>query len=109
MTIKFLNGQEVEGVLLAQTSSTLRVAIAGYEDALGLKGMNGLWVSDDLDPVMISYSWERQPAREYVTEADCICTPELAERLIDYLLYGSDEAEEPVTNGIKPLTATAAC
>ena len=94
MTIRYSNGQTYEAVLLSRTETTIRAAIQGHEDVVILNLFDGVWVSDECEPVQISFAWHgrREPAP--VHEADCICPHELAARLI-HLLYAGQETIEP--------------
>ena len=92
MTIRFTDGLTKESVLLSRSQELLRVAIEGCDDVTELRRVNGVWVTDDCEPVQVSFAWDRDPAPE-VTEAECICAPEVAARLIRLLYVG--EEEEP--------------
>lgn len=91
MTIGYRDGKTIEGVTLARTANTMRVAIQGCEDVAEFTNVHGTWVSEDCEPVTVEYGPRRNPVAT-LSEADCICPPELAARLI-YLLF-SDNAEE---------------
>src|SRR5262245_16537806 len=92
MTLRYRNGRAVEGVLLSRTEGTMRVALQGSEDVVELREVGGTWVSDECEPVQVSFAWQK-PAPAPVTEEDCFCAPELAARLI-HLLMSADDAEE---------------
>ncbi len=91
MTIRYTNGITKESVLLSRTKELLRVAIEDCDDVTELRLLNGVWVTDDCDPVQVTFAWEREPARE-VAEAECICPPDVAARLLRLLFV---EEEEP--------------
>jgi hypothetical protein len=91
MIIHYTNGKSTEGLLLALSPNALRIAIPGENDVREFTGINGTWVSDDCEPARIEFAWERKKHQPEVTEADCICPPELAARLIHLLLSGEDE------------------
>ena len=88
MTIQYSNGTEVEAVLLSRDGERMRVAASGGADALELVRHNGVWISEDCEPVRIRFAWQRPSRQEPVEEADCICSRELASRLIHLLLIG---------------------
>ena len=92
MTLRYANGKTVDAVLLSRTDSKMRVALKGSEDAVELNELCGTWVSDDCEPVQVSFEWEK-PAPAHASEEDFICSPELAARLIR-LLVSADEPEE---------------
>ena len=66
----------------------MRVAIEGCDDSLDLKRIDGVWVTEDCDPVEVDFAWDRGASAEtVVTEVDCICPAELATRLVDMFLH----------------------
>jgi len=92
MTIRYSDGEAIEGVTLARTADLMRVAVKGYEDAAEFIKAHGAWISEDCERVTME-SGPLENAPEPVSEADFICPPELAARLIDLLLTGSAEDE----------------
>ncbi len=103
MTIRYVNGQILEAVLLSRTETTMRVAIPGCDDSLELSQIHGTWVAEDCEPVRVEFSWTRYGAAQEVTEADCICPDELAARLIHLLYAGGEEtldAYAPLTRNV---------
>jgi hypothetical protein len=44
--------------------------------------------------VRVEFAWDAPSRRGEVTEADCICPPELAARLVQLLYTGSEETPE---------------
>jgi hypothetical protein len=93
MTITYAKGNAVEAVLLTRTGDMIRAIIQGAEDVTELRNVNGTWVSDDCEPVRIAFAWEKRDQRPPVTEADCYCSRELADRLIS-LLYTDSRVGE---------------
>ncbi len=91
MTIRYVNGQILEAVLLSRTESTIRVAIRGCQDSLELNQIHGVWVAEDCEPVEVEFSWTRYGAAQEVRESDCVCSHDLAARLIHMLYAGSEE------------------
>ena len=85
MTIRYANGQTIEAVLLSRAEKTMRVALQGSEDVVTLNDVNGTWVSDECEPVEVRFAWQ-QAAAGPVSEADFICSPQLAARLIRLLV-----------------------
>jgi hypothetical protein len=92
MVITYSDGRRSEGLILAPGDSGMRVAMKGVKDAVGFVFMAGSWVSEDGEAVGIEYAWDQQGVKKSVSEADCICSKELAARLI-HLLHGSEENE----------------
>jgi len=90
MTIRYANGKAVEGVTLARTANMMRVAIEGCDDAAEFINVHGTWISEDCEPVTLEFG-PRRKASATVSEPDCICSRDLAARLIDLLLTDSAE------------------
>ena len=96
MTIRYLDGKEVEAVLLSRTDDTIRVAIQGADDVKEFRGMNEIWVSEDCEPARIEFAWQRKGHKPTISEAECCCSRELAARLIHLLFTDSgDEGDAP--------------
>jgi hypothetical protein len=93
MTIRYSNGQAFEAVLLSQTEESMRIAIEGSEDVLELSRVGGAWISEECEPVQVEYAWTRLPGAVDVREEDCVCSPELAARLLHLLFSGENEPE----------------
>jgi hypothetical protein len=91
MTIGYADGRTLEAVLLARTDNTLRVAAKHTDDILVFSDVDGTWVSEDCEPVRIEFAWQRHSREAAVAEADCICSKELASRLMHLLFSGSNE------------------
>ena len=92
MTIKYSNGRAVEAVLLSRTQDTMRLAVQGADDAMEVSNINGTWVAADCEPVSIEFIWQRRVLKPAITEADCLCSRDLAARLIHSLYTGANEA-----------------
>jgi len=92
MILTYANGNTTEAFLLARTETKIRVAIPGSDDPLELTNVHGTWVSEDCEPVRVEFAWEHKTREEVVNEADCICSHELAARLI-HLLWEGDAAD----------------
>lgn len=85
----------------------MRVATHGCEDSLELNQIHGVWVAEDCEPVEVQFSWTRCGAAQEVTEADCVCSHDLAARLIHMLYAGGEEtsaAPAPLTRNM-PIAA----
>ena len=91
MTIRYSNGQTFEAVLLNQTDDSMRIALQGSEDVLELKQVNGTWITDECEPVHVEFAWTRQSLLDEISEDDCVCSPELAARLLHLLFSGEEE------------------
>ncbi len=93
MTIRHANGQATEAILLSHTGNTIRVMLKGAGDVAEFTEVNGIWVSEDCEPVRVESAWQRRSPSEAPAEADCVCSHELASRLL-HLLFNPDEESE---------------
>jgi hypothetical protein len=92
MTIRYANGHTKDAVLLSRTEHSMRVALEGADDLIELRQINGTWISD-CEPVQVTFAWRRNARPQELKEADCICSHELAARLISMLCVGGDRPE----------------
>jgi hypothetical protein len=90
MTIQYVDGRKVQGVVLFRGDDEVRVAVEGVEDAVVFTRRSGTWVSDDCEPVRLEFAWQRRLHTEEVSEDDCICSQDLASRLRQLLLSDSE-------------------
>jgi hypothetical protein len=93
MTIRYSNGHTLEAVLLSKTETSMRVALQGSEDVLEIKNLNGAWITEECEPVNVDYVWSRQSLLDEISEDDCICTPELAAKLLHLLFSGEEQPD----------------
>ena len=91
MILTYANGSKTEAFLLARSENKMRVAIPGSDEPTEFTNIHGVWVSEDCEPVRVEFAWERKTREEVLTEADCICSHDLAARLIRLLWAGDDE------------------
>jgi hypothetical protein len=68
----------------------MRVAVQGHDDIVVLTRISDVWVSDECDAVQVGCSWAEQVAMTEVTEADCVCSLDLAAHLIHMFYIGGD-------------------
>jgi hypothetical protein len=94
VTITYPDGSRVRAMLLSRDAGTLRVAVEGDNDSRKFHCAGGIWVTEECEAVTIQFEWERQsPAIPPVEE--CICSPEVAERLMAQLLNpAGDQLED---------------
>lgn len=90
MFLTYADGSTKEGFLLARSESKIRVAIPGCDDPMEFTNIRGTWVSEDCEPVNIQFAWEKKTKEQVLSEADCICSHDLAARLI-HLLQSAEE------------------
>ena len=103
MVLIYADGSRTEAFLLARTENKIRVAIPGSEDPLELTDVkNGTWVTEDCEPVRVQFAWEGKTREQVITEADCLCSHDLAARLL-HLLWNADE--ETAERSSAPLDA----
>lgn len=91
MVLIYSNGNRTEAFLLARTENKIRVAIPGHDDPLELTDVRGTWVTEDCEPVRIEFAWQGKTREQVLSEADCVCSHDLAAHLIHLLWSGSDE------------------
>jgi hypothetical protein len=102
MNIRYSNGQEFEAALLSQTENQMRIVLQGSEDVLELQRINGTWI-DECEPVQVEFAWTRPSLLDTISEDECICSPELAAKLLHLLFAGENE-----TTAKNPAVARAA-
>jgi hypothetical protein len=83
MTIKYADRRSTQAVLLFQTNNTMRVVLKGSDDATYLTEVNGTWFSEDWESVQVEFTWQSRSHTAAPSVADCICSKELASRLVD--------------------------
>jgi len=96
MIIRYANGKTMEGVALSRQENTLRVALRGHNDAIELFQVNGRWITEDWEPVWIQSGLDAHDPPS-PSEADFVCSRELASRLI-HLLGPETAVERPAGN-----------
>jgi len=90
MTIRYANGKTIDGIVLSQHGGCIRAAVQDCEDVVEFTAENGVWSSEDSEPVQLKFAWERHASNDVVSEADCICPKELASVLIQSLRDDSE-------------------
>ncbi len=98
MIITRPDGSAREAVLLSQSQNTIRVIMKGDEDVTEFFNVQGRWISENCEEVKVEFAWERKLPRRVPTEAECVCSKELADRLMHLLASG----EEPVIEDATP-------
>ena len=90
MTIKYPDGTEVEAIVLSHRDDALRAAAPDSDEVLAFTRLNGVWISEDIEPVPMQFAWQRRGLPHVVDEVDCVCSKALASRLISHLLGASE-------------------
>jgi hypothetical protein len=89
--IIYKNGTAVDAILLSRQGDTLRAAIRGDEDVREFTRLSDGWVTEEFEPVVLEFEWQRNPAAEVPAEEDCICPKELAAKLLAKLRGGAEQ------------------
>ena len=93
MIITYANGETIEGFILTCNDRVMRVALKGSDDVAEFASVNDAWISEDGEPVQVWYEWQRQVRKPVVSEADCVCSKDLAARLIHLLFSGGEQGK----------------
>jgi hypothetical protein len=110
VTITCPHGTVLEARLLSQQDNEIRAVAAGCDDTLVFTRFRSTWVSENLDPVVIKFAWQRSGPSHATSEDNCVCSKELANRLVQSLLRGcepeteSELPESPLGAGATPDT-----
>jgi hypothetical protein len=86
MTITYPDGTAVQAILLSRSADTLRVAVTGDDDLRSFTLVNNTWISESCEPVTIGFEWQTVRPGSPQTESECICSKQLASRLIAHLV-----------------------
>ena len=105
MILTYADGSKTEAFLLARTENKIRVAIPGSDDPLELSEINGTWITEDCEPVRVEFAWQGKTREQVLTEADCVCSHDLAARLL-HLLWNADEEDSTKVAQNAPPAAT---
>jgi len=90
VTITCPHGTVLEARLLSHQDNEIRAVAAGCDDTLVFTRFNSTWISEELDPVVIEFAWQRRRTFPVTSEDNCVCSKELANRLVQSLLRGSE-------------------
>jgi hypothetical protein len=93
VTINYPNGTVLKALVLSQDENDIRAIAPGGGDALAFTRIQGTWISEGLEPVIIEFEWQRRVAVPVPAVDDCICPKQLAVRLISALLSGDNTVE----------------
>jgi hypothetical protein len=100
MTIRYSDGRVGEALLLSRGEDTIRLQVKGADDVVEFSNIRGTWVSADCEPVSIEFAWQRDDREPLVSETDCVCSAELADRLLQLLFTDSGEDAPPDSRSI---------
>jgi hypothetical protein len=91
MTITRRNGQTTEALLLSRSDQNMRIVLKGSDDTCELSGVSGERLLNR-EAVRVQFAWEGNREEAVPEAAECVCSPELANRLIEALF---DRSREP--------------
>ena len=98
VTITYPNGIILEAIVLSHEENEIRAIVAGCDDVLAFTRIHGTWISEEIEPVAIEFAWQRRRTSPAISEDDCVCSKELATRLIQSLFRGCEPVvAEPET------------
>ena len=86
MTITYPDGTSVQAILLSRSIDTLRAAVTGDDDLRTFTLVDNTWVSEGRVQVTIKYEWQLGGEATTPAMSECICSKQLASRLISHLL-----------------------
>jgi len=87
MIVRFQTGLVKKALLLARGEGVIRVAMEQGDDSTEISRLNGVWITEDCEPVVLCHSSD---GCTWPDESDCICSPQLAAQLIGLLYSGGD-------------------
>jgi hypothetical protein len=108
VTITCPHGTVLEARLISHQDNEIRAVAAGCDDTLVFTRFRSTWVSENLDPVAIKFAWQRSAPSHATSEDNCVCSKELANRLVQSLVHGcepeteSELPESPLGAGATP-------
>ena len=86
MTIQYSNGRTIHAVLLDRNEHWIRAAVESADDVIELRQIGGNWIAEDNQAVTVEFEWQREKRTETPLESDCLCSADLASKLL-HLLY----------------------
>ena len=104
MKITYPDGTILKGMLVSRGNDTLRAAVPGDDDARTFTVVNGVWNSEEREPVQIEFAWQRREPARVPNETECVCSKDLAARLISALRAGTrgdDWVEKPAVRFLR--------
>ena len=93
MTVTYPNGTKVHCLLLSEEGDVFQVAVAGDNDLRVFRQVDGVWRTEDGQPVQLTYGGRNDAAAHAPDESHFTCSQQLGKRLISRLMNGSEEHE----------------
>lgn len=79
VTITYPNGTVLEAIVLSHEETEIRVMAAGPDDVLAFTRIHGTWISEEVEPVVIEFAWQRPGTSPSTSKDNCVCSKALAE------------------------------
>jgi len=109
VTITYPNGVAIEALVLSHEEEEIRAVAPGSDDVLAFTRIDGIWISEEIEPVSIKFAWECRVTPPTCSEAERICPHELAARVIHALILGGEGAAGyDIPYGFQPRGSRAA-
>lgn len=90
VTITYPNRIRLEAIVLSHDDHEIRAISNGCDDVLVFTRIHGTWISEELEPVIVEFEWQRRSAAPDLSRDACICPKELAARLMWTLVRSAD-------------------
>jgi hypothetical protein len=84
--------------VLSHDEHEIRANALGCDDVLAFTRFHDTWISEEIEPVTVTFEWQRDTRAPAASEDSCVCPKDLAARLIQSLLTGKDEEAEAETS-----------
>jgi hypothetical protein len=84
--------------VLSHDEHEIRANALGCDDVLAFTRVHETWISEEIEPVTVTFEWQRDTWAPASSEDSCVCPKDLASRLIQSLLTGKDEEAEAETS-----------
>ena len=94
MTITYADGITIDAWPLSTEGDMLRVAVPGQDDVRVFRQVDGIWLSEDGQPVQLTYAWQKDTHVPVMEEEHFICSKELGRQLISSLMSGQEVRED---------------
>src|SRR5271167_2596191 len=91
VTISYPNGTVLQAIVLSHDEHAIRANATGCDDVLVFSRIQDTWISEEIEPVTMTFEWQRNRPVSAPSEDDCVCPKDLAARLIQSLFSGQDE------------------
>lgn|ERR1039458_1193394 len=99
VTITYPNGTVLEAIVLSHEETEIRAMATGSDDVLAFTRIHGTWISEEVEPVVIEFAWQRPGTSPSTSKDNCVCSKALAARLVQSLFSGG-EPEEAVADPV---------